>query len=114
MKQKRKKYPLATLIFYGPTDQIATKAVVGIIPRVGDEVGELRRWIIDAGDIRNDPITGEEIKGFMKEHNVKSVVAYDRIIGCPHEEGKDYPEGGDCPLCPFWAGRDRFTGEMNK
>jgi hypothetical protein len=32
------------------------------------------------------------------------------IIGCPHEEGTDYPEGEACPQCPFWQGRDRFKG----
>jgi hypothetical protein len=36
----------------------------------------------------------------------------DRIIGCPHEEGKDYPAGDVCPQCPFWANRDRFTHEL--
>jgi hypothetical protein len=35
----------------------------------------------------------------------------ERIIGCPHEEGIDYPEGKSCPQCPYWAGRDRFTHE---
>ena len=35
----------------------------------------------------------------------------DRIIGCPHEEGIDYPMGRTCPRCPFWAGIDRFTHE---
>jgi Protein of unknown function (DUF1186) len=35
----------------------------------------------------------------------------DRIIGCPHEEGIDYPLGRACPQCPFWAGIDRFTQE---
>jgi hypothetical protein len=29
----------------------------------------------------------------------------------PHEEGIDYPEGKTCPQCPFWASRDRWTGE---
>ncbi len=114
MKNKRNKYPLATLAFYGPTDRLATKAVVGIVPREGGDVDELRRWIVDTGDIRHDPVTGEEIKGFLKKHHVKSVITYDRIIGCPHEEGKDYPEGEDCPLCPFWADRDRFTGEIKE
>jgi hypothetical protein len=28
-----------------------------------------------------------------------------------HEEGIDYPEGEACPRCPFWAGRDRWTGQ---
>jgi hypothetical protein len=35
-----------------------------------------------------------------------------RIIGCPHEEGIDYPEGSMCPKCPFWSSRDRWTGEL--
>jgi hypothetical protein len=39
-----------------------------------------------------------------------SVVMADRIIGCPHEEGIGY-EGATCPACPFWAGRDRWTGK---
>jgi hypothetical protein len=38
-------------------------------------------------------------------------VVTDGIIGCPHEEGTDYPEGASCPQCPYWAGRDRFTHE---
>ena len=37
--------------------------------------------------------------------------ATDGLIGCPHEEGIDYPEGKSCPQCPYWAGRDRFTRE---
>ena len=31
-------------------------------------------------------------------------------IACPHEEDKDYPEGGTCPQCPFWADKDRWSG----
>ena len=62
-------------------------------------------------DIRKDRITNEEIIEFIKENEAKSVVMADRIIGCPHEEGVDYPGGSKCPKCPFWAIRDRFTGE---
>ena len=51
------------------------------------------------------------IIGFIKENGARSVVMADRIMGCPHEEGVDYPEGSKCPKCPFWAIRDRFTGE---
>jgi hypothetical protein len=32
------------------------------------------------------------------------------MLGCPHEEGIDYPEGEACPECPYWAGRDRPIG----
>jgi hypothetical protein len=27
------------------------------------------------------------------------------VIGCPHEEGIDFPEGQECPYCPFWRGK---------
>jgi hypothetical protein len=49
---------------------------------------------------------------FLESQGAKSVVMTDRIIGCPHEEGIDYPEGEPCPQCPFWANRDRFTGRL--
>jgi hypothetical protein len=47
----------------------------------------------------------------LRDHQILSIVMADRIIGCPHEEGIDYPDGQTCPHCPFWAGRDRFTHE---
>jgi len=40
-----------------------------------------------------------------------SVAMTDQIIGCPHQVGIDY-EGEWCPVCEFWRGRDRFTGQM--
>jgi len=48
---------------------------------------------------------------YLGAHGVRSVVMADRILGCPHEEGTDYPEGEVCPHCPFWANRDRWMGE---
>lgn len=39
------------------------------------------------------------------------LIMADRILGCPHEEGIDYPDGESCPECPYRAGRDRFTGD---
>ena len=56
-------------------------------------------------------LIGDQILAFLKEHGAKSVIATDSLIGCPHEEGIDYPEGKSCPRCPYWAGRDRFTRE---
>ena len=52
------------------------------------------------------------MKAFIKDHDVVSISMVDGIIGCPYEEGIDYPAGEPCPQCPFWRGRDRFTGEM--
>jgi hypothetical protein len=76
-------WPVATVPLYGPDDSTATKLAVGIMPAEGAEATDL---------------------------GAKSVVMTDRIIGCPHEEGIDY-EGETCPACPFWAGRDRWTGK---
>jgi len=46
-----------------------------------------------------------EIKEFFQFHGVKSIAVSDGNMGCTHEEGKDFPVGGDCPLCPFWRGK---------
>ena len=103
-------FPLATIAFYGPDDRRATKLAVGIIVGEDQEPAELRRWFTEGVDIRDDPDTAEEVLAFLDRFGVRSVTMVDRIIGCPHEEGIDY-EGPTCPHCPYWAGRDRWTGE---
>lgn len=104
-------WPLATVALYGPDNTIATKLSVGILPGEDPEATDLRRWSSkQPTDIREDNGVAEEVLAFITEAGAKSVVMTDRIIGCPHEEGIDY-EGATCPACPFWAGRDRWTGK---
>jgi hypothetical protein len=103
-------WPLATIAFYGPNLREATKVTVGIVPTENAEVAELRDWKVDRGDIRADPGIAREILEFIEEHQVLSVVMTDGIIGCSHQQGIDY-EGEWCPVCVFWHGRDRFTGQ---
>lgn len=105
-------YPLATMAFYGPDDQRATKVAVGIIPAEGADADPLQRWFSEHTDARSDPTIARQIGDFIETHAAKSVVLADRIIGCPHEERIDYPEGSACPQCPFWANRDRWTGKL--
>ncbi len=105
-------YPAATIAYYGPDNSRATKVAVGIIQEEGGEADILERWFTEEGDIRLDHPVHHEILSFIQKHGVRTVVMADGIMGCPHEEGIDYPEGKHCPKCPFWAGRDRFTGEM--
>ena len=106
-------YPIATVAYYGPDDKFASKVAVGIILREQDkETADLKRWFSDGLDVRFDPSITQEITEFIESYNVRSVGIADRIIGCPHEEGKDYPKGETCPECPFWVGRDRWTGEL--
>ena len=105
-------YPIATVAFYGPDDQQATKVAVGIVPAEGAEPDPLQRWFSQQTDVRSDPDIARNITEFIETHAAKSVVLMDRIIGCPHEEDVDYPAGTACPQCPFWANRDRWSGEV--
>ena len=110
-KRGHRGYPVATVAFYGPDASRATKVAVGIAPAENESVTELRRWSSESQDVRIDRYIGEEILSFIKMHGVRTVVMSPGIIGCPHEEGTDYPDGEVCPLCPYWAARDRWTGE---
>ncbi len=111
-KRSKGRYPLATISAYGSDDTRATKLVVGILRRAGQKYpSELRSWSTDAGDVRNDRVIATEVADWLHSHGIKDTLNYDRIIGCPHEEGIDYPMGRTCPRCPFWAGIDRFTHE---
>ena len=103
-------YPVGTVAFYGPDDRKATKVAVSIVLGDDQEPADLRRWFSDQLDIRADLQMLEEAQAFIQAAGVKSIAMVDGIFGCPHEEGIDY-EGPTCPRCPYWAGRDRFTGE---
>jgi hypothetical protein len=105
-------FPVATVAFYGPDDRVATKVVVAIVLAENEDPAFLERWFSDSRDVRTDHEVNEQILKFIRAHEVKSVVMADRIIGCPHEEVVDYPEGSTCPRCPFWASRDRWSGKV--
>ena len=105
-------YPVATVAFYGPNDRRASKVSVGIIASEGADADPLERWYSETTDARADPEIIEAILHFIERCGAKTVASIDRIIGCPHEEGVDYPEGQECPECPFWANRDRRTGKV--
>lgn len=110
-KRGHRGYPVATVAYYGPDASRASKVAVGIIPEEDAPPTELRRWFSETGDVRADPAVNVEIIEFIRLHGAKSVVLSPGIFGCPHEEGIDYPDGEVCPRCPYWATRDRWTGE---
>lgn len=106
---------MATIAFYGPNANFASK-VVATVHR-DSKHREMRKWHADAAaetvDVRNDPQITAQLGAFLQSFGeLREIVMTEGIIGCPHEEGVDYPEGAHCPLCPYWAGRDRFTHEM--
>jgi tetratricopeptide (TPR) repeat protein len=99
-------FPSATIIFYGPDDRRATKVAVGIQAN-DDSDSEMTRWYSPDIDVRRNAAVMEEIVKLVRRRQVKSIAMPERILGCPHEEGIDYPSGESCPHCPFWAGRPR-------
>jgi hypothetical protein len=114
LRKKAKKglrgWPVATIAFYGPDLSRASKASVGIIAYDGAEP-QMRSWLLEAGDVRRDPVITAEIVAHIEEHGAVSIVMADGIFGCPHQQGADY-ESEWCPVCEFWRGRDRYTGKL--
>jgi hypothetical protein len=96
------KYPIATIAYYGPDDRTATKIAVGIVDQ-SQEVVAMKRWygpeVVTSREVK------VEIDAFINKYKVKEVSITDGVLGCPHEEGIDFPEGEECPFCPFWKGK---------
>jgi hypothetical protein len=103
----RESRTIGSIALYGPDAEHASKVAAAVIVAPDTEPVALRRWFATSGDIRKDAATSEEIAAFLREHEVRSVAMPKQVLGCPHEEGIDYPSGEACPQCPFWAGRER-------
>jgi hypothetical protein len=97
----RDDYPLGTVARYGPDDKTATKIVAAVFSNEGAEP-VLERWV--STEIDTNERIRQEVAAFLKKHHARKVIAVPEVLGCPHEEGKDFPLGEDCPFCPFWAG----------
>jgi hypothetical protein len=107
-------YPVGTIAFYGPDNRRASKVAVSVTP---DEGGEPKPVVFGGrrrADGQDHSCRDRRIAAHLRQHPVRSVAMADEIIGCPHEEGIDYPMGEDCPTCPYWKGRDRWTGELDQ
>ena len=95
-------FPIGTIAYYGPDDRTTTKIVAGIIK---EEQAEpiLKRWV--STDVTTNPKIQKEIDRFFKNHDVTRIGMSAGNMGCPHEEGEDFPLGEDCPFCPWWKGK---------
>lgn len=99
------------MAFYRADDRRASKASVGIIPAEGAEPAHSSGGSPTTMTLREEVAIATAIGAFIVQHGAKTVVMSDRIIGGPHEDGIDYPHGQTCPVCPFRATRDRWTGD---
>jgi hypothetical protein len=101
-RRKPPEYPVGTVALYGPDDKTTTKIAAGVIPHENAEP-IIQRWV--ATDVTTNPKVQQEMKEFFLQHGVKQVAMSQGNMGCPHEEGEDFPHGEDCPFCPFWKGK---------
>jgi hypothetical protein len=101
-KSEGLQFPVGTIAYYGPDDKTTTKIVAGIINEEGAEP-IIQRWV--ATDVTTNPKVRKEIGRFFKTYGVNWVNMSNGNMGCLHEEGEDFPMGGDCPFCPWWKGK---------
>jgi hypothetical protein len=107
-RRRSRQYPLATVACYGPDDKRASKVVVAIFAKKDDLIA-MEKWFSAEEDIRQSPSVNQQIYDFLAQHRIHKVVMPYHILGCPYEEDVDYPEGGFCPRCLFWKGKDRWA-----
>ena len=97
--QKQKAHPFGTIAYFGPDDQTITKIVIGVmIDKNTNPI--IKKW--QGKGIAENATVAAEIGEFFQEYAVQNIVMTEGIIGCPHEEGIDYPEGETCQECLFW------------
>ena len=111
--QKQRSGRVVTIALYGPDDVLATKLVASAVKESSGKIEEMKRWYSDGQtDVRESDAVVKGVADLVARYNPKQILSPGTIFGCPHEEGIDYPEGEWCPECPFWFGRNRFTGEI--
>lgn len=92
-------YPLATVTYHGPSPDLASKIIVGILS-AKEQPPIIKEW--SGEGIAEDVKTAREIALFIQKHDVSRVLTSEWVLSCPHEEGLDYPDGELCPFCPDW------------
>jgi hypothetical protein len=107
-KRAHRGYPVAVLMFYGPDNKKASKAVLSIIVTPNSEP-VLHKWFreLPNADLRYGIKLQNTWIEIIRQEGVRTVMMVEEINGCPHEEGVDYPVGEVCPECPYWANRRR-------
>jgi hypothetical protein len=68
----------------------------------------IRRWV--ATDVTTNPKIQRQVQEFFKEHRVKSVAISEGNMGCPHEEGEDFPRERTVPSARSGRGSRGATG----
>ena len=104
-------YPIGAIDYYGPDDKTTTKIFASVYFDPDLDVNPATRcWV--GTNVVEDPEIQQEIRVFFGEHGITNWDLSDGNLGCPHDEGLDYPVGEDCPFCPFWKGKQGRGAEF--
>ena len=95
-------FPMGTIAYYGPDDRTTTKVVASVIADA-DADPVIQSWV--GTGLLGSPKVRREMDRFFTRYGVVEATGFPFNIGCPHEEGEDFPEGADCPFCPYWRGK---------
>lgn len=98
--EEKENYPIGILAYFGPDDKKITKAVAVIVP---DRTSPPSYQSWTSPSLETDKNVAMEIGQYFTKNAVKEVIMTDGVVGCPHNEGIDFPMGEQCPYCPFWA-----------
>jgi hypothetical protein len=97
---EKAEFPIGTLVYFGPDNSIVTK-IVAVVIQSKDSNPILKSW--SGPGIISSQTNVLEIGQFFMENQVENIIMTNGIVGCPHDEGVDYPAGEECPYCPFWS-----------
>jgi hypothetical protein len=96
---EKSSYPLGILVYFGPDNATITKIVAVVILSKGSSPIS-KNW--SSSWVTSDPKVAAEIGQFFVDNKVSDVVMTDGVLGCPHDEGVDFPVGGQCSQCKYW------------
>src|SRR5512142_1651252 len=79
-------YPIGTVAYYGPNDQVASKVVAAIVKSDGADADPMAKWVSADIDARQNAQVLSQVLDFLDRNGARSVVVTPGIFGCPHEE----------------------------
>jgi hypothetical protein len=84
---------------------------VSIIPDERNSPALLERWFSEDIDVRRGPVVGEQIQAFLRQHQARSVVVTDSVIGCRTRKASTTPKAS--PARTARIGRAATASPMN-
>jgi hypothetical protein len=101
-------WPAATIAFYGPNLDRATKAAVGIVPAENAEVGDMQSWEVEDGDV-SAPARRRRANPGIHPGARSAHRGDDRRHYRLSTPGRHRLRKRVVSVCVFWHGRDRFS-----